>query len=396
MGELLLEDSVTIYRDQFGVPHVYGKDDKSASFGFAYAQAEDNFSIIENNYIDALGRSSEVIGSDGLLDDWINRSLEIVTYAKSEYNSFSPEVKEICEGYCEGLNFYLKQNPNVKPKLLTHFEPWYIVAFINYLYYQKVLLVHYSNLPESGFIDAYQKLCNDVSSNPKDLKFQDKKNESEGSNTWAINGKKSASGNALLLINPHLGFFGNSQVYEAHIMSESGWNFIGYTRFGFPFPYVGFGENIGWSSTDNQADIVDAYIEQIDFNTEDITYLYNGTHKQVIKWTETLKVVENNVQTSKEYAFYKTHHGPLISTQNGKFLSVKMAKYETPGWLSQWYWMTKAQNLQEFKKAVSVLEVQFGNYTYADVEGNIMYVYNQLYRNDLKSLIGQNPLTEVL
>ena len=175
MGELLLEDSVTIYRDQFGVPHVYGKDDKSASFGFAYAQAEDNFSIIENNYIDALGRSSEVIGSDGLLDDWINRSLEIVTYAKSEYNSFSPEVKEICEGYCEGLNFYLKQNPNVKPKLLTHFEPWYIVAFINYLYYQKVLLVHYSNLPESGFIDAYQKLCNDVSSNPKDLKFQDKK-----------------------------------------------------------------------------------------------------------------------------------------------------------------------------------------------------------------------------
>jgi acyl-homoserine-lactone acylase len=376
IGELLLEDSVIIYRDQFGVPHVYGNDDKSAAFGFAYAQAEDNFSIIEDNYIDALGRSSEVIGSDGLLDDWINRSLEIVKYAKSEYESFSPDVKEICDGYSAGLNFYMQQNPDVKPKLLTHFEPWHIVAFINYLYYQKVLLAYYSKLPESGFIDAYQRLSSDASPNPENLKFQDKKNESEGSNTWAINGKKSASGNALLFINPHLGFFGNSQVYEAHIMSESGWNFTGYTRFGFPFPYVGFGENIGWSSTDNQADLVDAYIEQIDFNTEDITYLYNGTRKQVIKWTETLKVNENDVQTSKEFSFYKTHHGPLISSQEGKLLSVKMAKYETPGWLSQWYWMTKAQNLQEFKKAVSVLEVQFGNYTYADIDGNIMYVYN--------------------
>ena len=254
-GKLLLEDSVTIYRDQFGVPHVYGKDDKSAAFGFAYAQAEDNFSIIEDNYIDALGRSSEVVGSDGLLDDWINRSLEIVKYAKSEYNSFSPDVKDICDGYSAGLNFYLEQNADVKPKLLTYFEPWHIVAFINYLYYQKVLLAHYSKLPESGFIDAYKKLNDDPSSNPMDLKFQDKKNESEGSNTWAINGKKSASENALLFINPHLGFFGNSQVYEAHIMSASGWNFTGYTRFGFPFPYVGFGDNIGWSifrSVDNQ------------------------------------------------------------------------------------------------------------------------------------------------
>ncbi|WP_347922939.1 penicillin acylase family protein [Pontimicrobium sp. SW4] len=371
-----LADSVTIFRDEFGVPHVYGEDDKSAAFGFAYAQAEDNFPIIEDNYIDALGRSTEVIGNDGILDDWLNRSLEIVKYAKLEYDSFSPEVKAICDGYSSGLNYYLEKNPDVKPKLLNHFEPWHIVAFINYLYYQKVLLVHYSNLPEAGFKDAFQKLNGSKSLNIANLDFNNKKNESEGSNTWAINGEKSESGNALLFINPHLGFFGNSQVYEAHIMSKSGWNFTGYTRFGFPFPYVGFGENIGWSSTDNNADLVDAYIEQIDFASENITYQYEGESKPLKSWKETLKIKDGEKETIKEFTFYKTHHGPLISTQNNQFLAVRMAKYETPGWLSQWYWMTKAQNFEEFKKAASTLEVQFGNYTYADVDGNIMYVYN--------------------
>jgi penicillin amidase len=372
-----LADDVTIYRDEFGVPHVYGRDDKSAAFGFAYAQAEDNFPIIEDNYIDALGRSTEVIGNDGILDDWLNRSLEIVKYAKLEYNSFSPEVKAICDGYSEGLNYYLEKNPDVTPKLLKHFEPWHIVAFINYLYYQKVLLVHYSNMPESGFVKAFKELSNTNKQTLANLSFNNKKNESEGSNTWAINSNKSESGNALLFINPHLGFFGNSQVYEAHIMSASGWNFTGYTRFGFPFPYVGFGENIGWSSTDNNADLVDAYIEDIRFNPDSTTYQYERASKPITTWKETLKIKDKDgKETNKKLTFYKTHHGPLISMQNDRFLSVRMAKYETPGWLSQWYWMTKAQNFEEFKKAASTLEVQFGNYTYADVDGNIMYVYN--------------------
>jgi acyl-homoserine lactone acylase PvdQ len=59
-----------------------------------------------------------------------------------------------------------------------------------------------------------------------------------GSNGWVIGPAKSATGHAMLFINPHLPFFGSGQVYEGHIKSDEGWNFTGYTRFGFPFPYV--------------------------------------------------------------------------------------------------------------------------------------------------------------
>src|SRR5215213_5090633 len=57
-----LARTVTIYRDIYGVPHVFGRTDASTVFGFAYAQAEDNFWRVEENFISALGRSSEVYG----------------------------------------------------------------------------------------------------------------------------------------------------------------------------------------------------------------------------------------------------------------------------------------------------------------------------------------------
>lgn len=369
-------DKVNIYRDVYGVPHVYGKDDAAAAFGFAYAQAEDNFFIIEDNYIDAIGRSTEVVGKEGLLDDWLNRSLEVTKYSRMEFDSLSTEVKAICIGYSEGLNYYLKTHPEIKPKLLNHFEPWYVLAFIRYLYYQRVLLLYYSNIPKESFQEAYEKLNHLNISDLGSLYFNNKKITGEGSNTWAVNGEKSTSGNSLLFINPHLSFFGNAQVYEAHIMSETGWNFTGYTRFGFPFPYVGFGEKIGWSSTDNNADLVDAYIEDFVEFPADLSYHYNGDIIPAKSWIEQIKIREGDTILTQELSFIKTHHGPIVSIQNNDYLSIKMAKYEDAGWLDQWYWMTKAQNLAEFKAAASRLDVLFGNYTYADVEGNIMYVYN--------------------
>ncbi len=394
------EDSVTIYRDKYGVPHIYGKNDAAAAFGFAYAQAEDNLPVVEENFINAIGRSAEIIGRRGILDDWLNRSLEITKLSKEEFHLLSPEIQEVCKGYAAGLNYYLKTHPNVKTKLLTKFEPWHPLAFIRYLYYQRVLLQFYSKIPRKSFKDAYQKIHGLSHQEMTGLNFINKKISGEGSNTWAVNGKKSASGNPLLLINPHLSFFGSSQVYEAHIMSDSGWNFTGYTRFGFPFPYVGFGEKLGWSSTDNAADLVDAYIETFERNANSLRYKYDKKWRKAKQWKEKILVKEDKRIVSKELTFRKTHHGPVISLQRNNYISVRMAKYEDPGWLDQWYWMTKARNLAEFKTAASKLDVQFGNYLYADVEGNIFYVYNGAIpkRSEKfdwsKPVDGSNPETE--
>ena len=113
-----------IIRDDFGVPHIYGKTDADAVFSLLYAQCEDDFNRVEHNYIWAIGRLAEVEGEELLYSDlraqlYMTKEEAIGTYEKS------PEwLKDLCVAFADGVNFYLHTHPEVQPKLLTHFEPW--------------------------------------------------------------------------------------------------------------------------------------------------------------------------------------------------------------------------------------------------------------------------------
>src|SRR5580700_7514812 len=124
-----LAKSVTIQRDEWGVPHISGPTDAATSFGLAYAQAEDFFWQVEDTYLQALGRYAEVVGPSGLGSDLLIHLYEVPARSKADYDQMSPEVKAIAEAYTAGLNYYLEKHPNVHPRLLTHFEPWQVVAF---------------------------------------------------------------------------------------------------------------------------------------------------------------------------------------------------------------------------------------------------------------------------
>src|SRR5215472_3202594 len=124
-----LAHSVTIYRDNYGVPHVYALTDAAAVFGFAYAECEDNFWQVEDSYLRALGRASEIYGDRTLQDDQLVRALEITRLAKAEYERSSARSKELLQAGADGFNYFLQRNPQVKPRLLTRFEPWYVLAF---------------------------------------------------------------------------------------------------------------------------------------------------------------------------------------------------------------------------------------------------------------------------
>src|SRR5688500_10955060 len=120
-----LARSVTIHRDTYGVPHVFGATDASTVFGFAYAQAEDNFWRVEENFILALGRASELYGEKTLNEDRLNHALEIPRLARDEYSRLDRQMRALCDAYAAGFNYYLAKNPGVKPRLLTRIEPWY-------------------------------------------------------------------------------------------------------------------------------------------------------------------------------------------------------------------------------------------------------------------------------
>lgn len=355
-----LAQHVTIHRDRFGVPHVFGETDAATAFGFGYAQAEDNFFRLERNYIMALGRSAEVEGPAGVPSDQINAALEIPRLAREEYGRLPPGIRALVDSYTEGINYYLETHPAGEPHLLGRMEPWYPLAFIRYNYYQ------------TGFLNAAG-----LSRNQMRLAKNGRGAESSsGSNGWVIGPSRSASGYPMLFINPHLPFFGSGQVYEGHVHSEQGWNFTGYTRFGFPLPYVGHNEHLGWVSTDNAADQADSYIETFDHPSDPQAYRYGNGYRRATVWYDTVLVKTDTGVVSQVLTLRKTHHGPLLGVRDGKPVAVRLAKLEADGWLGEWYAMTRARNLAEFKRAMAPLNMLFGNVMYADREGHTWYLYN--------------------
>ena len=116
---------VTIIRDNYGIPHIYGKTDADAVFGLLYAQCEDDFKRVEMNYIDKLGRISETAGEKELAADLLNRVLFDSAAAVKDYERSPAWMKQLCNAFADGINYYLFKNPGTKPLLLTRFKPWY-------------------------------------------------------------------------------------------------------------------------------------------------------------------------------------------------------------------------------------------------------------------------------
>jgi penicillin amidase len=379
-----LARTVTIYRDTYGVPHVFGRTDASTVFGFAYAQAEDNFWRVEENFIFSLGRASELYGERTLDEDRLNRALEIPRLAREEYARLDRHMRALCDAFAAGFNYYLARHPEVKPRLLTKIEPWYTLAFIRYNYYQ------------NGFARdrILRRITLQTSAIENDLR------EHTGSNGWVIGPSKSATGHAMLFINPHLPFFGPGQVYEGHVHSDEGWNFTGYTRFGFPLPYVGHNENGGWVSTDNAADLTDVYFETFDDPARPLAYKYGNGHRLATERVEEVRVKTANGLETRKFTMRKTHHGPIVGARDGKMLSLRMAKFESDGWLREWYDMTRAKSLAALKRAMTPLNMLFGNVMYADRQGNTWYLYNgAVPKRDprfdwTKPVDGSDPATE--
>ena len=379
-----LARTVTIYRDTYGVPHVFGRTDASTVFGFAYAQAEDNFWRVEENFIHALGRASELYGEKSLDEDRLNRALEIPRLAQAEYARLDPHMRSLCDAFAAGFNYYIAKHPETPPRLLTKIEPWYTLAFIRYNYYQ------------NGFARdrGLRQTQLQTAENEIDL------NAHTGSNGWVVNPSRSASGHPLLFINPHLPFFGPGQVYEGHVHSEEGWNFTGYTRFGFPLPYVGHNENGGWVSTDNAADLTDVYMETFDDPARPLAYKYGNGYKLATERVEEVRVKTAAGLETRRFTMRKTHHGPILASRDGKLLAIRMAKFESDGWLREWYDMTRAKSLAALKKAMAPLNMLFGNVMYADRQGNTWYLYNgAVPRRDprfdwTKPVDGSDPATE--
>ncbi len=373
--------TVTIYRDRYGVPYVHGPTDASAVFGFAYAQAEDHFSQVEDSYIHALGRAAEAYGASKIAEDWLNRALEVASLSRAEYERLGPRPRQLCDAFAAGLNYFLASRTEVKPRLLTRFESWHVLALLRHRRHQR------ESVEVSGL-------------SPAELKALGSGGTGGGSNGLAVGPSKSAAGGAMLIGAPHRQFFGEDQFYEGHLRSDEGWRLWGTTFVGLPFPHLGFNEQLAWTHTGNRPDIADLYIETFDRPAQPADYRYGDTYRAVRTWTDEIRVRTDTGMATRRLELRKTHHGPLVVVRDGKHLALKLAKIEEGGMLEQWYAMSRARSLEEFRTALARLGLPYQNTIYADAAGNILYVYGGAIPRRSKGfdwsqpVDGSNPETE--
>lgn len=355
--------AVTIVRDNWGVPHIYGRTDANAVFGLMYTECEDNFKGIEQNYLYQLGRQTEVAGSKDLYTDVQLQLIADTAGAIKDYRAAAPWFRKLLDAFADGVNYYLYTHPDVKPAVFQHFEPWYALMFTDGSVSATVTggigpgetAKFYGNEPEKmGAV--YRPKVDD---------------RETGSNGFAIAPSKSKSGHAMLYINPHVPFYFRSEV---QLVSDEGLDVYGAVTWGQFFVYQGFNPHCGWMHTSSNADVGDLYAEKVTKKDGQWFYEYDGKLKPV----NTRKLVLN-IKTAagveqKVITGYYTHHGPVLGSRDGKWLALKANNRSYNALVESWL-ITKAKTFAEYKKAMGLLQNATNNTVYADDQGNIAFWY---------------------
>ncbi|SEG23771.1 penicillin acylase family protein [Flavobacterium urumqiense] len=354
-----LAQQVTIIRDNWGIAHVYGKTDADAVFGMLYAQCEDDFKRVETNYIEKLGRLSEIKGQSVLYNDLEIKLLIDTEEAKADYKKATPWLKKLLNSYADGINFYLNNHPEVKPALLTHFEPWYPLLWTD----GSIGAISTADL-STGELKAFYSGNTD-----KVAYIEREKDVQTGSNGFAISPSKTASGNAILYINPHTTFYFRPEI---QISSEEGLNAYGAVTWGQFFIYQGFNENCGWMHTSSNVDVADIYAEKIVTKNGKLFYEYDKKLVPIIEKKITINYLENGKLIPKTFKTYFTNNGPIMAKRDGKWISLKSNNRSMNSLVQSWV-RTKSKGFDDYKKAMDLKANTSNNTVYADNKGNIAY-----------------------
>jgi acyl-homoserine-lactone acylase len=390
-----IAERVEIIRDDFGVPHVYAKTDADAVFGMLYAQCEDDFNRVEQNYVWAIGRLAEVEGPSALYSDVRARMFMTQEEAIEAYEQAPDWLQKLCNAFADGVNYYLQTHPEVHPRLLTHFEPWMPFYFSEGSIggdIERVSTAKIKALYEGGtqLALAEDQLAEERYS-PYSLY-----EEPAGSNGIALNGDMTESGNAMLLINPHTSFFFRG---EMHVVSEEGLNAYGAITWGQFFIYQGFNEKTGWMHTSTYTDVIDEYVETVRHTQTGKEYKYGEKWLAIDSIQEAFSVKTDEGLQKKTLTLYRTHHGPITHKVEDQ-LTATALMWSPAKALEQSIIRTKQSNYEGFSQMMQLKTNSSNNTVYADADKNIAYWHGNFIpvrdtRFDFaKPVDGSNPDTD--
>ena len=383
--------SVTIIRDDWGIAHVYGKTDADAVFGAMYAQAEDDFNRVETNYINAMGRLAEAEGESKIYQDLRMKLFMDPDALKTQYAKSPEWLKKLMNAWADALNYYLYKHPEVKPRVITRFEPWMALSFTEGSIGGDIERVNLNQLE-----DFYGKGPGIHVARISDPEIDEDMVEPTGSNGMAIAPSNTADHHALLLINPHTSFFFRS---ELQMVSEEGLDAYGASTWGQFFIYQGFNPRIGWMHTSSGVDAVDEYLETVTKKDNHYYYKYGKEERPLISREITVSYKTDHGMAHKTFTAYWTHHGPIIREEGGQWVSIRLMQEPIKA-LTESFLRTKATDYKSYREVMELKANSSNNTILADADGDIAYFHGNFIprRNTkfdfTKPVDGSNPETE--
>jgi len=360
--------AVTIVRDDWGIAHIYGETDADVVFGMIYAQAEDDFNRVETNYLNSLGRLAEAEGESRVYQDLRMKLFIDPAQLRTEYQSSPPWLKKLMDAFADGLNFYLARHPDVKPRVITHFEPWMALSFTEGSIGGDIERVNLDQLAAFyGKVPVAKNLLPELEPEPS------------GSNGMAIAPSNTASHHALLLINPHTSFFFRS---ELQMVSNKGLNAYGAVTWGQFFIYQGFNDRAGWMHTSSGVDAVDEYLETVSQKADGFYYKYGNEERKVTAKEIRVPYRTGTGMAEKTFTVYETFHGPVTHELNGKWVTIRLMQEHVKA-LMQSYLRTKMTNYASYRETMELKANSSNNTIFADKDGDIAYFHgNYIPRRD--------------
>ena len=379
--------NVTIIRDDWGIAHVYGKTDADAVFGMEYAQAEDDFNRVETNYLVSLGRLAEAEGESAIWQDLRQRLFIDDDSLKAEYRRSPVWLRRLMDAFADGLNFYLYEHPGVKPRALTHFEPWMALSFTEGSIGGDIERINPARLA------AFYGDSTPPAPRPSGDGISE---EPTGSNGIALAPSRTADHHAILWINPHTSFYFRS---ELQMVSDEGLDAYGAATWGQFFIYQGFNASAGWMHTSSGVDNIDEFLETVTPSGRGYTYRHGDREYPVVTRPVTISYATPAGLARRTFTAYFTRHGPVVRKQDGQWVTVSLMQDHVHA-LIQSYGRTKARSLAEFEKYFDLHTNSSNNTVFADAEGDIAYFHsNYIPRRDTafdwtRPVDGSDPRTD--
>ena len=348
------EGEVTIYRDEYGIPHVFGTTLEDAAFGVGYAQAEDRLEELLKNYRRANGTMSEVFGPDAYRGDLIQRMWRHAEISREKYKEVSPRMRAVIESYQEGIKAFMKAHPEQVPSWAQEIHPWDCVALSRYIIWGWPLGEAGGDLVRAGI-------------QPDPVAYR-------GSNEMLIAPGRTAVGAPIAVIDPHLSWYGEFRFYQVRMYAPD-FAVSGVAILGLPIPSLGHSRYCSVAMTTGGPDTSDIYEEEI--NPENPRqYRYDEKWRDIQVRKEKIGVKVGDKVDWREEEIQYTHHGPVVAHKGGKAYSMAIPYANEVGLTDQAYQMMTARNLDEMKRALAHFQLMAQNIMVGTVQGDIFYVRN--------------------